>query len=276
MIYICIFKSDYLCFEDYINSINNNLNGKIILYEYENDIIEIMTLKKSIIIFLFKIPDFISNIETYNNMFLLNTEQLSCNRHINRIKNLPKNIHLIDYSKENIDILNKNNIYNVIYFPYIYNNKEILNLEKKNIICSISPTNTQRRLNFFSNFNSINNVKIIPINGWSNKRDNKLFTYKILLNISAKDNYNIFETIRCYRCLFNKMIIISEMKYNIELIDYSKHILFAELKDIPKLINDVINNYEYYYKLLDLDNIDIHLNDKLINEKILFDHLIIN
>lgn len=90
MIYICIFKSDYLCFEDYINSINNNLNGQIILYEYENDIIEIMTLKKSIIIFLFKIPDFISNIETYNNMFLLNTEQLSCNRHINRIKNLPK------------------------------------------------------------------------------------------------------------------------------------------------------------------------------------------
>lgn len=96
------------------------------------------------------------------------------------------------------------------------------------------------------------------------------------MNISAKDNYNIFETIRCYRCLFNKMIIISEMKYNIELIDYSKHILFAKLKDIPKLINDVINNYEYYYKLLDLDNIDIHLNDKLINEKILFDHLIIN
>lgn len=274
MIYICICKSIYLYFIDYINSININLNGKIILYNSVNDIIEIMTLKKSIIIFVFKIPDFITNIETYNNIFLLNTEQLTDNSNLNYIKNLPKNIHLIDYSKENIDILNKNNIFNVIYFPYIYNKKEILNLDKKNIICSIRPTNTPRRKIFFTNFNSTNNIKINSINGWNEERDNKLFTHKILLNISAKDNYNIFETIRCYRCLFNKMIIISEIKYNIELIDYSQHILFAELKDIPNLINDVINNYEYYYKLLDLDNINIHLNDKLINKKILSDKII--
>ena len=65
------------------------------------------------------------------------------------------------------------------------------------------------------------------------------------------------------------MIIISEKKYNHDLIDYKQHILFAELEDIPNLVNDVINNYDRYYKMLKLDEVDIALNDHLIDKKVL-------
>ena len=94
-----------------------------------------------------------------------------------------------------------------------------------------------------------------------------LFQHKIILNISAAEDYNIFETIRCNRCLFNKMIIISEEKYKKELIDYANHILFTKIEDIPHLANKVLLNYEYYYKKLDLDNINCTLNNHLINRK---------
>ena len=65
------------------------------------------------------------------------------------------------------------------------------------------------------------------------------------------------------------MIIISDEKYNTELIDYAHHMLFAKLKDISELITEVISNYDYYYKKLDLDNINYELNNDLINRQIL-------
>ena len=49
--------------------------------------------------------------------------------------------------------------------------------------------------------------------------------------IYNKQEINIFETIRYNRCLFNK-IIISDEKYNTELIDYAHHMLVAKLEDI--------------------------------------------
>lgn len=137
----------------------------------------------------------------------------------------------------------------------------------------ISSKNTNRRKKYFQQINKKLNNIITPIIGWNILRDDKLFRYKILLNISAGDDYNIFETIRCYRCLFNKMIIISEPKYNKELIDYSKHIIFCEIDEMTEMINKVIDNYEYYYKLLDIDNVNILLNDNIFNKEILYNEI---
>tara|TARA_B110000971_G_scaffold15912_1_gene14708 strand:+ start:136 stop:837 length:702 start_codon:yes stop_codon:yes gene_type:complete len=205
-----------------------------------------------------------------NNLFVLNTEQLSNNSHLNNIKRISNNLNIIDYSRENIDIMNKNNIKNTIYFPYIYNKTEIYDFAKTEDICGIGILNTDKRKLLYNSL--LENNKITNISGWEKQRDIILFKHKILLNISAFDHYNIFETIRCNRCLFNKMIIISDEKYNTDLIDYSHHILFTKLEDMSELITKVISNYDYYYKKLDLDNINYELNNDLINPQILINY----
>ena len=266
-IYIYSSRNKHRYYEDYIKSINKILNATIIFKIDKN--IDIMN-KNNIIIFVHSFPCVadlgikLDNIN--NNLFFLNTEQLTDNSIFEYIKNISKNFNIIDYSKENIYIMNNSNIKNTIYFPYIYNPDEIYNFTKTEDICGISANNTPRRQNFLKLLYN-NNVNINNITGWNRRRDKKLFKYKIILNISAQEDRNIFETMRCNRCLFNKMIIISEEKYKTELIDYANHILFAKFTDIPKLANEVLSNYEYYYKKLDLDNIDYTLNNHLISKE---------
>jgi hypothetical protein len=65
------------------------------------------------------------------------------------------------------------------------------------------------------------------------------------------------------------MIVISDTKYNKNLIDYNNHILFAKIEKMPDLIKKVIDNYDYYYTKLDIDNVDIKLNNHLISKSIL-------
>jgi len=276
---IYIVSSQHKCFEDYYDSLKVKLNINIFIYDeltedVKNNIIKIINNKKNIIIIPYLIPSFLENNIKYTNVFFLNTEQLTNQVRLNYIKEKVKNkFHIIDYSRENIDILNNNNVSEVIYFPYIYNKSEIYEINKTKDICSITPKNKIRRRRTHHNLTVNHKIAISEISGWKEERDVELFKHKILLNISAHVNYNIFESIRCNRCLFNKMIIISEKKYKTELIDYAKHILFVELSEMPNLIKDVINNYEHYYKLLDLDNVDYHLNDNLINSDILWKYV---
>ena len=265
-IYIYCNRNTYHYFNDYITTINKIIKATII-YDIDEDIMN----KNNIIIFMQTIPLTVSNKSNINNnLFVLNTEQLSNNSHLNNIKRISNNLNIIDYSRENIDIMNKNNIKNTIYFPYIYNKTEIYDFAKTEDICGIGILNTDKRKLLYNSL--LENNKITNISGWEKQRDIILFKHKILLNISAFDHYNIFETIRCNRCLFNKMIIISDEKYNTDLIDYSHHILFTKLEDMSELITKVISNYDYYYKKLDLDNINYELNNDLINPQILINY----
>lgn len=269
-IYIYCPAGIYRFFADYIASINKILKATIITNI--DEIYEIYNIDKiknnSIIIICQSWPKQYKIDNINKNLFLLNTEQLTIQKQLNDIIDFSKDFTIIDYSKENIDIMNNNNIRNVLYFPYIYNEDEIYNIVKKRNICMVH-SNTDRRTQVMNEY--FKNIKIDHVRGWSKLRDYTLFKYKILLNISAKEKYNIFESIRCYRCLFNKMIIISEEKYKKELIDYEHHIIFAKIEDIPEIINNVISNYEFYYKKLDLDNINYKLNNHLIDiKKLLF------
>lgn len=264
-IYIYCAKRNRRFFEEYITTINKILKAKIIYSREDINNID-LTNKNNILIFMKNIP--ILKFEINNNkknIFILNTEQLSKKNELNYIKEKSKNFMIIDYSRENIDIMNKNNIKNTIYFPYIYNIDEIYNLEKTNDICGISLIKSRNRQNIYNN----KNIKIENIEGWGDDRDSILFKFKIILNISSAKDYNIFETIRCNRCLFNKMIIISDEKYNKKLIDYADHILFSKVEDMPKLVNEVLSNYKYYYKKLKIDNVNYKLNDHLIDRKYL-------
>lgn len=275
-VYIFVLNRLFMYYEDYLISINQNLKGNIIKYDdtieyYNNYLIELIKDKNNIIIFVYRLSNYLSDSDIkFKNIFFINTEQLTDISYFKYIiENVKDKFHIIDYSKENIDLLNIYNINNVIYFPYLYNSKENLNIPKNNILCSMTPTNSERRIRLYNMLQNDYGIKINQVSGWKKRRDIFLFSHKILLNISAFDDRCIFEPIRCYRCLFNKMIIISEIKYKHELIDYNKHIIFVSLEEMGNKIKDVIENYDYYYKLLELDNIDYHLNDNLVNVNIL-------
>ena len=167
-IYIYCAKKIYKYMEDYIISINNILKATVI--HTINKHIDIMN-KNNIIIFI-QPPSYIlykKNTNIHNNLFVLNTEQVTLRSGlIFDWKHIRTKFNIIDYSRENIDIMNKNDVKNIIYFPYIYNKKEIYDLEKTEDICGISIFNTRRRILIYNNLLANNKIKNI-IGGKNNE-----------------------------------------------------------------------------------------------------------
>lgn len=94
---------------------------------------------------------------------------------------------------------------------------------------------------------NIPNLNIVE--GFGEARDVYLFTHKIILNIHFNERFKIFEEMRCNRCIFNKMIVITEesLNENYELKDY---IIECKYENLIEKTIEVLNNYEYYYNML--------------------------
>ena len=154
------------------------------------------------------------------------------------------------------------------FLPYQINHNEIYNFDKTKTICMIDSgiDKSQNRLNIV-NLLKNKNIYVDIISGFGRERDEIIFKYKIILNISyIKDVYRIFESFRCDRCIYNKMIVISDIKENIDNYYLHKHIIFVDYDKLVDKIVDVVNNYESYYNKLfsDFDLGAIEYN--LINE----------
>jgi hypothetical protein len=198
-----------------------------------------------------------------NNLFLINTEQLSVEKLQLEINNNLSNLKIIDYSNANLKYYNKK--FTTFFLPYQINYNEIYNIPKNKEICLIGtaeniPSNRQNIINLLNQ----KNINVDIISGFSKKRDDILFKYKIILNIGYfENNYKIFESFRCDRCIYNKMIVISDMKDDIENYYLHKHIIFVNYNEIVDKVIDVINNYEDYY-----NNLFSNFEFKEIEEKI--------
>ena len=260
MILIYCQQNLWKTFEDYINSIKNHLNFKI-TFDLQEMEYKLINNEEDKLIFIKNIPNNILNqIKDKNNIYLINTEQMTKQIWRNYIFSLPENVKIIDYSDYNLSFYK--NHFNSQLIEYQYNNNEILNLKKTKDVVFIGTTSNYRS----EIINRIKkNNKIDQIFGWGLDRDKKLFQYKILVNISYNENYKIFESIRCYRCLFNKMIIISDIKDDSESIKYKDNIIFVKYDEIPNKVNEVLDNYQYYYDKLDLNNIENLVSSDKIN-----------
>jgi hypothetical protein len=239
--------------EDYILSFYKKLNSEILIFDEIKELPEIN--KIDIYIFIQTIPDEILNsIDSQNsNVYLLNTEQMSRESHTSRIHTFPKNIKMLDYSKANMSYYNG---YYTKFLSYQVNYDEIYNLPKTKDICIMSGESGHRR-------NIINQIinkgyTIDIISGWKKERDEKLFTYKILVNISYQDDYKIFEALRCDRCIFNKMIVISDKKKDMDLYNLKDYMIFEDYDKVADKVIEVLNNYDTYYKKLGLDTLDLN------------------
>ncbi len=241
MIYFYCNPATIHFFLDYINSINANyINVEIIM----NTHILISKMQNSIELDLFIFVQYMPPITITSsniNCVLLNTEQLSKMQWIQTLCNLP--IKIVDYSFANIQCLlpYRQNLY---YLPYMVNYNEIKNYEKTYDIACIGCWTDSYRLHIT---NQIPNINIIE--GYDSKRDEKLFRHKILLNVHFNEQFKIFEQMRCNRCIFNKMIVITEKSLDIDF-ELKKYIIECEYNELVSTTQKVLENYDYYYNML--------------------------
>lgn len=261
MIFIICLKHTYTSYEDYINSIFEKYT-KIL---YINNI-EILFENKHKYFFIHHIPyNIIINIDiNYDNIYMINTEQL-CRTYNNlcfQINNYPKNVKIIDYCEENIKYY-KNRKY--FYLPYQINHKEIYNFKKNKDVCiigdSIIPKNRQYIINILKN----KKINIDIISGFGLERDLQLFKYKILLNIGYTKCAKIFEQIRCNRCIFNKVIVISDLKIDSNNFMLKDHMIFESYNNIPDRVSDILKNYDEIYNKL-FNNLCINTIENKLKE----------
>lgn len=252
--YIICNKNIYHYMEDYIVSFYKKLNAEILIFDEIKELPEINKL--DIYIFIQTIPDEILNTinSQHSNIYLLNTEQMSRQSYTAKIHTFPKNIKMLDYSKANMKYYDKE--YYTKFLSYQLNYDELYNLPKTKDICIMTGESAYRR-------NIINQIinkgyTIDIISGWKKERDEKLFTYKILVNISYQEDYKIFESLRCDRCIFNKMIVISDKKEDMNLYYLKNYMIFEDYDNIANKTIEVLNNYDTYYKQLGLDTLDLN------------------
>lgn len=262
-IYICYRKTTLSYFEDYIKSIIQ-LNPRMIKMIPFHRVTKLPLKNNDILIFIRYIPKDLLPFLAQKKHYLLNTEQLTRDSMVSSVfQDINKDTMILDYSKANIKLMSKIPKLTgrtIKYLPYQVNSKEIrsgLNGKKDLDVCIIdSPS--PRRQTIINEIRKLPNSRVIA--GFGKSRDEILFRHKILVNIHAATDFNVFEQIRCNRCILNKMIVISEpnidesLKCDFELQDY---MIICPYEEIMNKVNEVLKNYDFFYhKLFDKFNIN--------------------
>jgi hypothetical protein len=178
---------------------------------------------------------------------------------------------VIDYSIPNITNIKTCNYYSnlnkEIYIPpllYPYNsftkNRDILLLTT-----FIHPEEEKRKsfLNLLKN-NELNVININNCYGIEN-HINLLKNTKIILNIRQTYHHDTFEELRCLPALLCGTLVISEIAPLKECVPYHDLIIWANMDNFVETINNVINNYDYYYDKI-FNNNTQSIFDKMMNQ----------
>lgn len=179
---------------------------------------------------------------------------------------LNKSLFNIDYSINNIIILHKKNI-NSYFLPFhsLKLFKYPKNIIKDIDILFIGNINDRRKkwLNKLNNFN----IKICK-DIFYDKSLELFARSKILLNIHYYDGISILEITRILPALENNCIILSESSndeyYNLI---YNDIIKITNIDNIYNDINNILENYIYYYEYL-INNLS-KINNNIYNNNLL-------
>ena len=245
MIHFIVEGDCYQYFIEYIDSLLTTIpDARIHIFSSEKGVRKILALP-GIHIFLKTVPAYIQS----GAIGLLNTEQLTSDT----MATWTNCYHtaILDYSLENMK-LNKTKLPKY-YLPYQYNPNEIYNYEKTKDVCFVGFNDGSRRGNILR---QIPDITIIE-NTYGKARDEILFSHKILVNIHYSDNFSIHEQIRTTRCVFNKMIVITESSSDDSLVPLTDFMITTPYGMIPKTVEYVLKNY---------DTIHAHLFRKSFDE----------
>lgn len=183
---------------------------------------------------------------------------------------------VIEYSNPNIYNINSIESYNklskkTIYIAPIFYKNNYINLKNRNndVITTFYNENEPRRADMINIIKS-KNLNYKNINTCFDKDDlQKLYqNTKILINIHQTSHHDTFEELRCLPALQNGVIVVSEKSPLNHLIPYNELIIWADYDNIVNKVEEVLENYEEYYKqIFSEKNIDILYNIDIINKK---------
>jgi len=260
IINICI-NWVYRLYEEYIVSLKKfidknyiDINMDIIYYDittFDVEILNKLDLSKYDKIFYTGDLEILNTIiklinNNFEKIYFINIEQLSHPSYYIYIRNINTNINIIDYSEENIPYYDS--IYNNVFlFPPYFGYKEC-NMNNKNIdIMSI--INNDYRKNTINNININKSYKTLFIdNCYGKERDEYFYRTKIYINIHCSDNHNTMELIRIINLISNRVIVITTNSVYSDLLYIKDYIIICnDNKNFNQLIDEVLQNYNYYY-----------------------------
>ena len=202
---------------------------------------------------------FTGNIEKINiindkyrnkNFFYLNVEQMSMNSYFENIKQLDKNLNIIDYSEENIPFL-QSYFKKVFLMSPVFSDFNNIKIKDYDII---SFSNNEYRNNYLKKINSKFNIYFID-NVFGDLRDNIFKRSKIYINIHSSENHKTMELIRIVNLLKKKVIVLSQNTIFPDLLKISKSIIiFHNIEQLEYLLEDILNNYNSYYEYIFKEN----------------------
>ena len=154
---------------------------------------------------------------------------------------------VMDYHFGNIKLMNEITEFKykdkIFYLPALYNpnDKHLYNSLKTKDMCFVG-TITEYRSKFLNKLSKKFNIDVIE--DFGQIRDKKMSDYRIILNLHADVEYQVFETIRCYRCVFNKILVVSQQKKYKENSPIENFCYFTSDENLEKTLELVLNNYE--------------------------------
>ena len=184
------------------------------------------------------------------NFYYLNIEQMSHPSYYRLFRDLNKNIKIIDYSEENI--LFHKVIYNKTFLLPPYYNTYKNNINKSIDIISFS--NNEYRKNILNSIDPKFKIKYLD-NIFGEERDEFFINSKIYINLHCSEQHKTMELIRIINLLKKKVIVISQSSIFIDSLYIKDSIItFANIEQLNYLLNDIINNYDLYYKKIFTSN----------------------
>jgi hypothetical protein len=271
-------------FIEYVNSIMIDPKDECRIWKMGDDIQ--IDDQHEIVIFLQVIPNKDNQIIFKNkklvNVFICNTEQLS--RYTDaftfniipfyeyiRTNNYNVYFGIIDYSRQNLEIIKKNKIISECgiesyYIPYQYNKNEVNFLksnqtgEKKIFMCGCKSDRRTRVLDILLN----EGLKVDRLIGFGRERDIKMMKYKIMLNLSMHDDFNIYEHIRCDRLIFSGMVIVSDHKIGFDdgTLDVCDLVIWSSVENLSDTICNVMKNCASYRERITDERIEKIANSR--------------
>lgn len=193
-------------------------------------------------IFVQKIPIAVLNeLSKYRWIGLLNTEQLSAREwesyYNTFLKNYRRMIHIFDYSPANVKIL-KSWGFKAHYLPFQYHSEDIEKLKqllKKNeklYDYAFIGGHSVRRDGLFKRLRDKGRSVIHLDSLWADARDEAISKARCLINIHFKEDYNVFEELRCTRWLFAGLPVFTEDSLYLEDYDLFPHLHVKKYQEI--------------------------------------------
>lgn len=243
--FLCCSRGIFCYMAEYIYSITRNSNIKLIVAD---NIEDLNYNNNDIYIFVLSLPEkFIPN----TNVLHLNTEQCTIPVKQNYVASLLNNgIRVVDYSLENIQLLNKTNL---LHLSYQFDETDINKL--KHFVTTIDKTydvafvgSRSKKRDYILEKLQENDIKVVIVDSqWGDARDKTIASAKMLLNVHYDDDYNVYESLRCDRWVFAKMLTISEMSINNNALDINKLVIFENYDKLVETVIKISSDYEVHY-----------------------------